>query len=184
MDKSPISITTPVRHELTSDVEDWLCRMTPKECEGSARYAVTLTLDIERMHRMSRSGYVSNEAAVAFAKATFSTFRRALDRKILKTAATRYGRELDYVPVIEGQGSGHRIHYHCVIVTPSRVTLPDMTTAVKHAWSRTDFGHQQIDVQPMLDDGWLAYMSKEAWTLKRDAVDIENVRLSTSPLRC
>lgn len=158
--------------------------MTPSDDEGGTRYAVTLTLNVERMHCKSRSGALTGEEAVDFAKATFAAFRWKLDRIILKSAATKHGRELTYVPVIEGQGLGQRIHYHCVIVTPSWVTLPDMQTAVRRAWSRTDFGAQQIDVQPMRDDGWLQYISKEAWTLKREVVDIDNVRLSTSPRRC
>lgn len=59
-----------------------------------------------------------------------------------------------------------------------------MTEAVKRAWVQTEFGAVQTDVQNMLDDGWLSYISKEAWTLKRDAVDIDNVRLAAVPKRC
>ena len=165
-------------------VAAWLKRMTPNADRSAARFAVTLTLDVERMHRKSRSGVLESDEKVSFAKATFSAFRWRLDRTILKSAASRHGRELTYIPVIEGQSCGHRIHYHCVIVTPSWITLADMRTAVKHAWSRTEFGAHQIDVQPMRDDGWLQYMSKEAWALHRDAVDIDNVRLSTRPQRC
>ena len=165
-------------------VADWLKRMTPSESDNITRYAVTLTLDVESMHRKCRGGVLEADEKVSFAKTTFSAFRWKLDRTILRSAASKHGRELTYVPVIEGQSSGHRIHYHCVIVTPTWVTLPDMRAAVKHAWSRTEFGAHQVDVQPMRDDGWLRYMSKEAWTLTRDVVDIDNVRLSTCPVRC
>lgn len=158
--------------------------MTPPEKNGFSRFAATLTLDVECMHRRSRIGVLPKEEQVALAKRTFSAFRWKLDRAILKSAASRHGHELTYIPVIEGQGSGHRIHYHCVIVTPSWVDLKDMATAVKHAWSRTEFGAHQIDVQHMRDDGWLSYISKEARTLHRDAVDIDNVRLSMYPERC
>jgi len=175
-DRKPLAIT--------EQVSDWLKRMTPREDCSTSRFAVTLTLDVERMHRKCRSGALTPEEAVDFAKITFSAFRWKLDRTILKSAASKHGRELTYIPVIEGQSSGHRIHYHCVIVTPSWVALPDMNVAVKHAWSRADFGAQQIDVQPMRDDGWLQYISKEAWTLHRDTVDIDNVRLSKRPQRC
>jgi hypothetical protein len=169
---------------ISDQVADWLKRITPAAGCSTARYAVTLTLDVEHMHRKCRSGALTSEEEVAFAKDTFSAFRWNLDRAILKSAASRHGRELAYVPVIEGQSSGDRIHYHCVIVTPTWVTLQDMKAAVKHAWSRTQFGAHQLDVQPMRDDGWLQYMSKEAWTLHRDAVDIDNVRLSTRPQCC
>jgi len=78
--------------------------MTPCDDEDGTRYAVTLTLNVERMHRKSRSGALTGEEAVDFAKATFAAFRWKLDRIILKSAATKHGRELTYVPVIEGQG--------------------------------------------------------------------------------
>ncbi len=158
--------------------------MTPSENDCSARYAVTLTFDVNRMHHRSWSGLLTNAEAVAFAKRDFATFRMQLDRAILNNAAKRHGRELSYVPVIEGQGKGERIHYHCVIVTPARIGLLEMTKAVKQAWRRTYFGNQQVDVQPMRDDGWLGYIAKKAWTLRQDAVDFDNVRLGECPKRC
>ena len=180
---SPSSANTDA-FEFNGKVVDWLKRMTPTDSDNATRYAVTLTLDVESMHRKCRGGVLESDEKVKFAKTTFSAFRWKLDRMILKSAASKHGRELTYIPVIEGQSSGHRIHYHCVVVTPTWVTLPDMKAAVKHAWSRTEFGAHQVDVQPMRDDGWLQYMSKEAWTLTRDVVDIDNVRLSTRPERC
>ena len=168
----------------SDEVAKWLKRMTPEESDSTARYAVTLTFDIESMHRKCRGGLLELDEKVALAKIAFSSFRWKLDRTVLKSAASKYGRELTYIPVIEGQCSGHRIHYHCVIVTPMWVKLHEMKVAVKHAWSRTDFAGHQVDVQPMRDDGWLQYISKEAWTLTRDVVDIDNVRLSTRPGRC
>ena len=169
---------------LDEQVSAWLKRITPMESKAVTRFAVTLTLDVESMHRKSRDGVLESDEKISFAKASFSAFRWKLDRIVLKSAASKHGRELTYVPVIEGQSSGHRIHYHCVIVTPKWVTLTDMKAAVKHAWSRTEFGAHQVDVQPMRDEGWLQYMSKEAWTLSRDVVDIDNVQLSTCPERC
>jgi hypothetical protein len=140
--------------------------MTPEESDSIARYAVTLTFDIESMHRKCRCGLLELDEKVALAKIAFSIFRWKLDRTVLKSAASKYGRELTYIPVIEGhsegQSGGHRIHYHCLIVTPTWVTLHEMKVAVKHAWSRTEFAGHQVDVQPMLDDGWLQYISKEA----------------------
>ena len=158
--------------------------MTPPEDDAATRFAVTLTLDVEAMHRISRTGAAEKEVQVELAMSTFAAFRWKLDRLVLKNAAAKHGRELTYIPVLEGHGSGARIHYHCVIAAPSWVTLDAMKTAVREAWARTRFGHQQVDVQPMRDDGWLQYMSKEAWTLRNDAVDIDNVRLSTDPKRC
>lgn len=178
-----LSLPCPCPSDVRDEIYAWLRRMTPAASDDTTRYAVTLTFDIDKMRRKSRSGVLELNEATAFARQTFAVFRRNLDRAIFKNAAVRFKRELSYVPVIEGQGKGERIHYHCVIVTPQRVALPEMALAVKHAWMNTEFGAVQTDVQHMLDDGWLSYISKEAWTIKRDAVDVDNVRLGTPPLR-
>jgi len=36
----------------------------------------------------------------------------------------------------------------------------------------------------MYDTGWLSYIAKEAWTVKRETVDFDNVRLAARPQRC
>jgi hypothetical protein len=171
--------SSPCASDVRAEVYAWLQRLTPKAEDNSARYAVTLTLDVDRMRRMSKSGLLDRDEAAAMARQNFAAFRANLDCAVYKNAAVRYGRELTYVPVIEGQGRGERIHYHCVIVTPGRVDLRAMTAAVKRAWMHTPFGAVQTDVQHMRDDGWLSYISKEAWTIKRDSVDIDNVRLAS-----
>ena len=180
------AIPTPThsRATLTTEISDWLSRMTPGAQSDVARYAVTLTFDLDKMRRKCRTNILEKSDALTFAIRNFKSFRWNLDRLILKNAATRHGRELSYVPVIEGQGAGKQIHYHCVIVTPARVPVSEMVTLVKQAWMRTEFAGPQVDVQPMRDDGWLTCMSNEAWTLRRDVVDIDNVRLSTCPKRC
>jgi len=170
--------------KLRHDLRDWLCSMTPAEDVAVARFSVTLTFNINRMHAWTQSGELSRAEKLAWAKRAFAKFRRRLDHALLGNAASRYHRELDYIPVIEGQGEKQQLHYHCVIVTPARVALEDMTMAVKKAWMSTGIGGHQLDVQTMYSDGWLTYISKEAWTVKRGAVDFDNVRLSTCPKRC
>ena len=159
---------------LIIDVADWLQRMTPRQNDSAARYAVTLTFDINKMHQRSWSGLLTNSEAVALAKEDFATFRRRLDRAILNNAAKRHGRELSYVPVIEGQGKGQRIHYHCVIVTPARIGLHEMTERVKQAWRRTYFGNLQVDVRrPSCNArcaGALGIAVPAAWEHPRDGV--------------
>lgn len=169
-----------LRHEL----REWLSTMTPAADAAVSRYSVTLTFDINRMYALTESGELSRIKKLAWAKRAFAKFRLRLDRAILGNAASRYGRELEYIPLIEGQGAKQQLHYHCVIVMPSRVTTQEATAAVKMAWLSTGIGGYHIDVQPMYSDGWLNYISKEAWTVKRDAIDIENVRLKTCPQRC
>lgn len=170
--------------KLRADVRQWLLDATPDATDNTARFAVTLTFDINRMYAMTPTGELSLKDKVAWAKRAFAKFRRRLDHAILGNAASRYNRELVYIPLIEGQGATQQLHYHCVIVTPARVTAQQLASEAKRAWMQTGVGGHQIDVQPMYDTGWLSYIAKEAWTVKRETVDFDNVRLGSSPQRC
>lgn len=184
MNTLPTSAHSRAARRLRHDLRDWLFKMTPAEDAAVARYSVTLTFDINRMHALTESGELSQKEKLAWAKRAFAKFRRRLDHAILGNAASRYGRELEYIPMIEGQGAKQQLHYHCVVVTPSRVALQEMTAEVKNAWRTTGVGGHQIDVQTMYSDGWLGYISKEAWTVKNEVVDFDNVRLNSCPQRC
>lgn len=170
--------------KLRADLRQWLLDATPEATDDISRYAVTLTFDINRMYALAASGELSSDEKIAWAKRAFAKFRRRLDHAVFGNAASRYSRELVYIPMFEGQGPGQQLHYHCVIVTPSRVTTQQLAAEVKRAWMKTGVGGHQIDVQPMYDTGWLSYIAKEAWTVKRETVDFDNVRLGVSPQRC
>lgn len=170
--------------KLRSDVRQWLLDATPAVTEHTAHYAVPLTFDINRMYAMTPSGELAHDAKIAWAKRAFAKFRRRLDHAILGNAASRFNRELTYIPMIEGQGAKQQLHYHCVIVTPARVSTQQLAAEAKRAWMQTGIGGHQIDVQPMYDTGWLSYIAKEAWTVKRETVDFDNVRLAARPQRC
>jgi len=180
----PTSALSPPPEDLKQQVLDWLVRMTPASSSEQSRFSVTLTFDQRKMLKYSPSGMLTAAQALHCAKTSFARFRMSLDRKILKSAASRNGKELVYIPAFDVQNSGEFIHYHCVIVTPAWVTLDRMTEAVKNAWMGTGLAGFEMHVTPMRDDGWLAYMSKRAWTLNQDCVDIDNVRLGTDPERC
>jgi hypothetical protein len=169
---------------LRADLQQWLIDATPEATDDTARFAVTLTFDINRMYALTPSGVLKADDKIAWAKRAFAKFRRRLDHAILGNAASRYNRELVYIPMIEGQGAKQQLHYHCVIVTPARVTTHQLAAETKRAWMQTGVGGHQIDVQPMYDRGWLSYIAKEAWTVKRETVDFDNVRLGASPQRC
>jgi len=184
MSSLPTSTHSRAAIKLRADLRQWLHDALPEAASDTARFAVTLTFDINRMYAMTKSGELSQDDKIAWAKRAFAKFRRRLDHAILGNAASRYSRELVYIPMIEGQGAAQQLHYHCVIVTPARVTAQQLAAEAKRAWMQTGIGGHQIDVQPMYDTGWLSYIAKEAWTVKRETVDFDNVRLGSSPQRC
>jgi hypothetical protein len=184
MDTLPTSAHSRAARKLRYELREWLSKMTPEADASTTRYAVTLTFDIDRMYRMTACGVLLNEDKVAWAKRAFAKFRHHLDRAIYGNSATRHNKELEYIPVIEGQGAKQQIHYHAIIVAPARVSLPDMTAEVRKAWRSTGIGGHQVDVQVMYSTGWQSYITEEAWTPRIESLDFDNVRLRSCPQRC
>ena len=62
-------------------------------------------------------------------------------------------------PVLEGGGLT-RFHYHCVIDCPRPELVEEFPTLIRECWTRTDYGYDQIDIQPGSDTGWVNYLTK------------------------
>jgi hypothetical protein len=55
---APYSSPDPLK--VKAAVADWLQSMTPPEDSSTARFAVTLTLNVEAMHRNARNGVLAH----------------------------------------------------------------------------------------------------------------------------
>lgn len=184
MDTLPTSAHSRAARKLRYDLREWLRKMTPDADASMTRYAVTLTFDINQMYRMTATGVLMREDKVEWAKRAFAKFRHHLDRAIYGNSATRHNKELEYIPVIQGQGAKQQIHYHAIIVAPARVSLPDMTAEIRKAWRSTGIGGHQMDVQVMYSStGWQSYITEEARTARIASIDFDNVRLRCCPQR-
>ncbi len=89
----------------------------------------------------------------------FRHFMNRLNRRVYGHSSCRHGKRVQVIPVLEG-GELTRLHYHCVIDCPRAElteTFPDM---IRKCWLHTDYGYDQIDVQPRSDSGWVNYISK------------------------
>jgi hypothetical protein len=58
--------------KLRADLRQWLLDATPETTADAARYAVTLTFDINRMYAMTPSGVLGADDKVAWAKRAFA----------------------------------------------------------------------------------------------------------------
>ena len=124
----------------------------------NAPHAVTLT--------MKQAVPVANgqNALMAFidpAKASqnLGHFNAVLSRLVLGKPADRFGQRLSMIPVIEG-GDGKRMHYHLLIDCPRDDLKSDFPRLVRETWLRTQWGYNQIDIQPDANDGFKFYFSK------------------------
>jgi hypothetical protein len=132
-----------------------------------APHAVTLTLKqglIMQSGILPHLAHLTREAA----SQNYRHFLNVLNRSIFGKASIRSGKRTNSISVIEG-GNGTRLHIHAVIDCPRDDILPTFPAMIKQAWSETQWGHHQIDVQPDANSGWITYISKN-----RDKPDFAN----------
>ena len=104
-------------------------------------------------------------------------FLNKLDRSVFGKAATRFGKRVGCVPILEG-GTGKRLHYHAIIDCPRPELAGDFPLLIADAWRTTMWGYQQIDCQRDADHGWLTYITKfRDKPNLADAIDWTNLRL-------
>ena len=100
-------------------------------------------------HRIDRDKAVRN----------FRHFTNLLNRRVYGHSFKRHGKRVQVIPVLEGGGLT-RFHYHCVIDCPRPELVEEFPNLVKKCWTQTDYGYDQIDIQPGSNTGWVNYMTK------------------------
>jgi hypothetical protein len=104
-------------------------------------------------------------------------FLNKLDRSVFGKAASRYGKKVSCIPVLEG-GGDKRLHYHAVLDCPRYDLLTHFPLLIADHWRSTQWGYRQIDCQANTDDGWLTYITKFRDKPNfADAIDWTNLRL-------
>ena len=144
------------------------------------QFAVTLTLKPYRNAFGTHGLPFRQQLTPTIAWQTFAKFQHNLNRQIFRNAARRYGNTLLLMPMLEGERSQKLLHFHCAIGdVPDWVTAPRFGKHVSAAWRHTEFGNEQIDVQPYRV-GWLGYMTKELYC-DSDGFGWEHVAFGNNP---
>lgn len=109
-------------------------------------------------------------------------FINRLNYSIYGNAYRRFGKRIPCFVVMEGD-SVHRHHLHLLIDKPQRFSLEQFTEVVRDSWSKTPFGHNEIDAKPVRDQGWLRYILKRrSKTDFTSSIDWENTHLVNTSL--
>ena len=104
----------------------------------------------------------------------FRHFMNRLNKKFLGKSFHRYGNRLRVVPVIEGDDVVSP-HYHCIIDNPHPHRNQEFITTVRHCWWKTELSKPEVHIQPMTDDGWVNYITKQRSKKSvKDSVDWQN----------
>lgn len=105
-------------------------------------------------------------------------FSNLLNTEVYGKRFKRHGVRVQMVPVLEG-GNGTRLHFHCVIDRPDEISYNRFSRMIETSWKRTDWGYNEIDIQPSCDEGWTKYISKfRGKTDYIDSFDWSNTHLS------
>lgn len=139
-------------------------------------FAITFTMK-QFLHAL-HDGYTFRQSLTQYAATqNMRHFLNKLDKAVFGNAASRYGKRVFCLPVLEG-GRDKHLHYHAVIDCPRPELSGDYPTLLTELWLSTGWGDQQIDCQRGADTGWLTYITKRRDKPNlADAIDWTNVRL-------
>lgn len=85
-------------------------------------------------------------------------FLNFYNKKAFGNSFTRYGKRCRVISVLENSSS-QRLHYHLAIEDPFK-DQEYCESVIEKCWSKTRWGYERIDVQPMQNSGWINYMTK------------------------
>lgn len=124
-------------------------------------FAVTLTM------KQNTKGRTLDESS---ASQNLRHFLNLLSRDCFGSAARRYKKAIEVIPVLEESYSG-RLHYHLTLRNPHPKDALKFHHRIKDCWAKTDFADAQTDIQRTYDvAGWNRYITKD----RRDNIDWEN----------
>lgn len=114
------------------------------------------------------------------AQQNFRHFLNLLNADVHGKAFKRHGRRCKVIPVQEG-GDIKGLHNHALIDRPGHVSSEDFTTAIKSAWSKTDWAYGHTWIVPStnaISDGFLGYITKlDDKLVYADSIDWNNTFL-------
>lgn len=138
----------------------------------SADYPLALTLTLKQtISEETPKGTVRRSLTRQDCERIASRFQQKLNRAVFgKRASEKYGKTLKYIPVIEGEQSGKRLHLHFAIGgLPSFLKPADFESLVCEAKLHLQHVDEQHKVD-IADSGWAEYITKETGTKHSDNV--------------
>lgn len=135
--------------------------------------AVTLTMK-QGIKIGSSFQWLSREFAIQ----NYRHFMNLLNVEVFGKRFKRHGVRIQTIPILEGDNLS-RLHFHCVMDRPDEIDIDRFSWMIETCWKRTDWGYNQIDIQPSCNDGWTKYISKyRGKTDYIDSFDWSNTHLS------
>lgn len=140
------------RKEVQQEIEKWLGGM-----EDDYTHAVTLTFPFDIKDELEAENYIAK-------------FTKYLNKRCCR----RVRCDADKVKiaiVFEGVNSNDRIHVHCAIRSPEKLTYKVFGSLIKYSWRKSVKNKQaKTDVKQYNNNGWLGYITKQFTTTKTNGI--------------
>lgn len=147
---------------IVAEYESWLS----KDFTGPAAF-VTLTMKQGLKLQDGTWARLTREIAIQ----QLAWFLRALDREVLGTSATRFGRKLGRIVALEGGTHEKRLHAHLVLEMPPplRMTGDIFFKSIENNWQKSVWGREESVCDPCyFTPGAIGYSLKEG----SDAIEV------------
>ncbi len=118
--------------------------------------SVTLTLKKSVFH----NGVWEKIDRIKVDRNTTHFFNR-LNKKIYKNSFRRYGKKIRSFVTVGGDGDWVNYHLHMCLEKPNHVSYEQFCNLISECNSKTTFGNDSKDIQPMYSDGWITYMMEQ-----------------------
>ena len=153
--KNSLWMNVQKRARLQEEVATWL--------EGRAddyTHAVTTTFEDEPSN--------IDEAETVFAR-----FQNYLNKECFRRPKSADDK-VKMAVVLEGVRTNRRLHYHCAMRAPDKLSPQEFGRRIKKAWRKAvRSGEARVDVQAYRK-GWLPYMTKELVFTNTDGISKHN----------
>lgn len=139
-------------------------------------FALTLTLKNSVKVVTEKGAYYKKLTREDCEKAV-ERFEWKLNQVVFGTRSTKaYGRTLKYIPILEGERSGKKLHLHFAVGHfPEFINLNEIGVLIELAKSRVDLLNRESVVK-IADSGWSSYIGKEAGRWDTDNVLWQHVK--------
>lgn len=153
--------------KIAAAYEEWLFSLLPEQS-----VFVTLTMKQGIKRQDGTWGRLTKEIC----SRELRWFLRELDRKVFKSAASRFNQRLTRVVYLEGGTSNKQLHAHLIIglPEPDRVSPAQFVRIIEEIWCGAAWGRKEHDIGPTYYlPGLISYCFKTG----PDAIDLDNCYL-------
>ena len=158
-----------------NEINQWVGQHSQDDWRGW--YSVSLTMkQCLRVMSEDRTGTFAFHIDEDAASQNMRHFLNRINKTILGSAFTRYGKRLQTVPSYE-YGDNKHLHYHLLIKVPNHISEAQLHSLLLTNWMKTKWGLWQIDLQETYSSGWLHYITKDT-TMDFANIDFFNTTLA------